>query len=383
MKILKLFGAVVAVHAAVFIFAFVMPGCRSSARTSSTPPPDESQLPLPASTRPPSTYQALGNPYDGSGVNTPVPPPASGPGATPAAYSDFGAGAPAPISGFGTPAPALAQPSYHPAEVTGVVPLSTYTVVSGDSLWTIARKKGVSVGELKAANNLKSDSLKVGQKLFIPAKQPAGAATASGAAAVEAAPPVATSTYTVAAGDSLDRIARRNNTTVAKIKELNNLGSNALRIGQKLELPAPAPAASPSYPEPAATSVRAQGNAPTATITHTVQGGETLGGIAKKYGVPQREIAVANHISDPRRLQAGQQLVIPGAPASPFEQPAPAASVVQSTGTTSPVPAAGPVSTSPVSSPVSSSPVSSAPLDAPPPVNTIEETPVTPPPQAQ
>jgi LysM repeat protein len=380
MKILKIFGAVVAVHAAVFIFAFVMPGCRSSARTSSTPPPDASQLPPTAGAYGSTNYQAVGNPYDSGAY---VPPSSFGQASPPPSYSDFGAPLP---SDFGAPPPrpappaAPAQPAWHPpAEVTGVVPMSTYTVAAGDSLWTISRKKGVSVDEIKAANNLKSSNLKAGQKLFIPARQPAGPVATAGAetAAVPdpASPPPAT-TYTVVAGDALDRIARRHNTTVAKIKELNQLASNSIVIGQKLTMPAQTGAdarAGGSASPPSGT--HPAGNAPAATITHTVQGGETLGGIAKKYGVPQREIAVANRISDPRRLQAGQQLVIPGVPASPFEQPAPSA---QTTGAPPPAPPpVSPVSTSPVSSPVRSSPISSAPLDTPP-VNTIEGSPVTP-----
>jgi LysM repeat protein len=380
MKILKIFGAVVAVHAAVFIFAFVMPGCRSSARTSSTPPPGAAQLPPEAGAYVPTGYPASGSPYDGGGVFAPTS--AFGQGSPTPAYSDFGVTPPAPLSGFGTPAPAPAQPPYQPAEVTGVMPLSSYTVVSGDSLWTISRKKGASVDAIKAANNLKSNNLKVGQKLLIPAKQPAGPATASGAgtggaAAIGTSSVPATSTYTVVAGDSLDRIARRHNTTVAKIKELNKFTSNSIVIGQRLTLPAAESAPADAFGPPPPVETHPAGNVPTTTLTHTVQGGETLGGIAKKYGVPQREIAVANQISDPRRLQAGQRLVIPGVPASPFEQSVQSAQPAQ-TGTTPPAPAS-PVSTSPVSSPVSSSPISSAPLDTPP-VNTIEgsQSPVTP-----
>ncbi|MDR0901668.1 MAG: LysM peptidoglycan-binding domain-containing protein [Opitutaceae bacterium] len=359
MKILKIFGVVVAVHAAVFIFAFVMPGCRSSARTSSTPAPGASQLPPTAGAYGAVNYQAPGSPYDGSGVNTPPPLPASGQVASSSPYLDFGVAPVAPLPGLDSPAP---PPSYQPAEVTGVVPLSTYTVVSGDSLWKIARKKGVPEAEIRAANNLNSTSLKVGQTLVIPAK-PGALATAG---APGAAPAPATITYTVLAGDSLDRIARRNNTTAAKIRELNKLSSNSITIGQRLTLPAPAPAPADAG---GASQPSAQNNDPASTITHVVQGGEKLGGIAKKYGVPQREIAVANRLSDPNRLQAGQRLVIPGVPASPFEQ----------SGTTAPAPLppapspapVSPVSTGPVSSPVSSSPISSAPLDTPP-VNTIE-----------
>ncbi|MDR0353186.1 MAG: LysM peptidoglycan-binding domain-containing protein [Opitutaceae bacterium] len=377
MKILKLFGAIVAVHAAVFIFAFVMPGCRSSARTSSTPPPGAAQLPPPAAAPGAAHYQAPGSPYDG-GASTFAPPPV--------AYSDFGV---PPATDFGAPPPPPpAPPSWTPAEVTGVVPLSSYTVLSGDSLWTISRKKGVSVNEIKAANNLKTNNLKVGQKLVIPAKQAAAGATATpgGAGrtdgAFNAAPAPTTSTYTVVAGDSLDRIARRHGVTVAKIKELSNLTSNSIVIGQKLTLPAPDSTHSGSFGPPPPAGARPAGNAPTTTLTHIVQGGETLGGIAKKYGVPQREIAVANHISDPRLLQAGQELVIPGVPASPFEQPAPSAQTAGTPPPTTPTTPASPVSTSPVSSPVNSSPISSAPLDAPP-VNAIESAPSPVTPQGQ
>jgi len=46
--------------------------------------------------------------------------------------------------------------------------------------------------------------------------------------------------------------------------------------------------------------------------THTVKAGETPGGIAQSYGVTVDELMSANNISDPRRMQIGQKLVIPG-----------------------------------------------------------------------
>jgi LysM repeat protein len=57
----------------------------------------------------------------------------------------------------------------------------TYTVKSGDNLTKIATRFGVSLKAVRAANGLKTDSIKVGQKLKIPAKT-------SGAAAVPAPP---------------------------------------------------------------------------------------------------------------------------------------------------------------------------------------------------
>ena len=95
-----------------------------------------------------------------------------------------------------------------------------YTVKSGDSLWSISKKLGVTPDELKNANNLTSSLLKVGQVLKIPSEEI-----------------ISESVYTVKSGDSLYKIAQQHNTTVDEIKKLNNLSSNLLSIGQVLKLP--------------------------------------------------------------------------------------------------------------------------------------------------
>lgn len=94
---------------------------------------------------------------------------------------------------------------------------STYTVKSGDTLYSISRKLNVSVDEIKRANNLTNNLLTVGQILQIPTDT--------------------TKVYTVKSGDTLYTIARNNNTTVSDIIELNNLSTSNLSIGQKLLLP--------------------------------------------------------------------------------------------------------------------------------------------------
>ncbi len=99
-------------------------------------------------------------------------------------------------------------------------PTNTYTVRSGDSLWSIARRFNTTVDELKRINGLTSNNLRIGQVLKLPS-------TGN----------TQNITYTVKNGDSLYKIAQTYNTTVDAIKSLNNLTSNSLVIGQVLQIP--------------------------------------------------------------------------------------------------------------------------------------------------
>ncbi|MBQ7105161.1 MAG: LysM peptidoglycan-binding domain-containing protein [Bacilli bacterium] len=98
----------------------------------------------------------------------------------------------------------------------------TYTVISGDSLYAIARKYNTTVDEIKRLNNLTSNNLSIGQVLKIPSSNNNN---------------INSITYTVISGDSLYAIARKYNTTVDEIKRLNNLTGNNLSIGQVLKIP--------------------------------------------------------------------------------------------------------------------------------------------------
>ncbi len=97
---------------------------------------------------------------------------------------------------------------------------TVYIVLPGDSLYSISKKFNTSVEELVSLNGLQSVALKIGQKLLIPN-------TYTGYI-----------TYTVQKGDSLYNIATKFNTTVDQIKQLNQLSSNTLQIGQQLLIPA-------------------------------------------------------------------------------------------------------------------------------------------------
>jgi len=291
MKILKIFGAVVAFHAVVFILIFANPGC-SSTKNPVAAAPDPTPTPSPMVSLPSS-----------AGNSSPIFP-------APVSTADFsGSGT---IS-FDPNAPAISAPArYSPTRpgtpvagaleakpVADVIPATAYTVASGDNLWNLAKKNHLRVSELAAANNLHTDAkLKPGQKLLIPGKS-------TGETAAAAAVPM----HRVKAGETLASIAKQAGTTSTALKQLNGLKSDSVRFGQELKLPASAPvdAAGGALADVAASAKNVAGS-----VTHVVKPGETLSSIAQKYQVKYSEIATANSITDPSKVRAGMTLVIPG-----------------------------------------------------------------------
>jgi len=126
---------------------------------------------------------------------------------------------------------------------------SEYVVAKGDSLAKIAKKSGVTLKALQAANpGVVPTKLKVGQKLTIPA---GGKTSAEAAApAVAAAGDASGATYTVKSGDTLTKIAKKNGTTAKAIQAANGLTTTKIKVGQKLKIPskAEAAAAAPAAP---------------------------------------------------------------------------------------------------------------------------------------
>ncbi len=137
------------------------------------------------------------------------------------------------------------------AEKSSKASSSSYTVKKGDSVGKIAEEMGVSVAELRAANNLtKKSIIKTGEKLVIPGSknsEPVPAKKEAKAESVKKESPKANAKaakggteYKVKNGESLWRIARRNNVTIDAIKEASNLKDDNVKPGDKIVIPAPA-----------------------------------------------------------------------------------------------------------------------------------------------
>lgn len=272
MKILKIFGIVVGVHVFALILIFANPGCNSSSKPK----------PVPADTAAPAEPSPVVTVPSQSTVNY-DPAPASyaaDNGASPivAAPIAFNPDAPATSGGVrfsptrpNTPAASAVQAQ----PVADVTPVSTYTVVRGDSLWSIAKTHRITVTELADANNLSTGAtLRLGQKLIIPgpASAATGAAPAASAPAVAEAPapkpPAEAVTHVVKAGETLGAIARKYQVTVGEIATANNITDPAkIRPGRELVIPgwkspaarasgataAVAPAPANAAPKPAGT----------------------------------------------------------------------------------------------------------------------------------
>jgi len=151
-----------------------------------------------------------------------------------------------------------------------------YIVKAGDTLWTIARNNGISVDELKAINNLTSNSLSIGQVLKL----------------TKSATPSIGNNYTVKAGDTLYGIARKFNMTVDQLKAINNLSTTNLSIGQVLKI---------------STSDSGEEN----KNYYIVKSGDSLYKIANMFNTTVNELKSLNNLNS-NLLSIGQRLIVPG-----------------------------------------------------------------------
>lgn len=155
-----------------------------------------------------------------------------------------------------------------------VAPLGSnyYTVKSGDSLWSISRKFGVTVNDLKKVNNLSSNLLSIGQNLIIPGKKNN----------------TSSNEYVVKKGDTLYGIANKYNVSVDNLKSYNNLSTDSLSIGQIIKIP----------------DNKVNSN------EYVVKSGDSLYSISRKYGVSVDELMSVNNLKS-TVLSVGQVLKIP------------------------------------------------------------------------
>ncbi len=193
------------------------------------------------------------------------------------------------------------------------------------ALIVVALLHVVAVGGIYAFNQIKASRRGTEPDLQPPAKtvsqqqaapvpvvqqpnQPKPVASQPAPSVAPAAPILKQRVYNVKLGDTLTGIATSLNVTVADLKAANSMGSDSIRIGQVLNLPA---AKSPAETPVVAAKPVEHSDAKVSTKTYTVKSGDRLIFIAKKFGVSQEDLVAFNRIKDPAKLQIGQTIKIP------------------------------------------------------------------------
>ena len=162
-----------------------------------------------------------------------------------------------------------------------------YTVQSGDTLSEIAARYGTTVNTLVTLNGISNPNLiYVGEVLKIPTAGSGGNVSTP-----------STINYTVQSGDTLSEIAARYGTTVNTLVTLNGISNpNLIYVGEVLKIPTAGSGGNVSTPS---------------TINYTVQSGDTLSEIAARYGTTVNTLVALNGISNPNLIYAGEVLKVP------------------------------------------------------------------------
>lgn len=154
-----------------------------------------------------------------------------------------------------------------------------YTVQKGDTLYFLSKRFNIPIEDIKRINNLATNQLQIGQKLFL----------------TEQLPEIETFIYIVERGDTLYSIAIKNNTTIDTLRKLNNLTDNTLAIGQNLKIPI----------------LKNQEIIEESSLeTYIVKKGDSLWKISQKYNISVPELIKLNNLEN-LTLQINQELKVP------------------------------------------------------------------------
>lgn len=225
-------------------------------------------------------------------------------------------------------APVVLSPAE--AEASSNQQQTVHIVQPGDTLYSISIRYGVSASAIAQANGLVNpDYIYVGQQLVIPGSHHPG---------TPGQPPVGVCTHVVKLGETLSGIAWQYGTTVSALMQANGISNpNYIYAGQTLTIPGcvpspphPGPGPKPPHPQPPHPQPRPP--QPCGT-KYVVQPGDTLSGIAARYGTTTQALARANGLYYPFTIYVGQSLYIPchkpyppkPHPPAPPPAPAPAA----------------------------------------------------------
>lgn len=201
-----------------------------------------------------------------------------------------------------------------------------HEVEKQETLFSISKKYNVSIAEIKSWNNLESNNLTVGQKLTIyPSEKNSGQKSIVVDKKTEQ-----NTYYTVKSGDSLYRIAQEHNMSVEELKQLNDLSSNTIRVGQKLTVRSKGGKAPPSVETSVTSSPQGK------FVSYEVSGDpESLQQILDKFKMTEKEFRALNKGMNQSTFRPGQKLTVLAPPSKTYKNPYLKSADLQSLGSVS------------------------------------------------
>ena len=201
--------------------------------------------------------------------------------------------------------PIVTQDSVNTFQRLAQAKVRYYRVKRGDNLSTIAQKYDVAVEDLKKWNNIRGNKVAYGKNLKINGVEADQKSTAVAKVEIDKkgiqkdslATPT-NSIYVVQKGDNLSNIAKKFNVTVAELQDWNKLTTKSISLGASLQV-----VKNPIHNEVIAESVERK------DIAYSVQKGDNLGSIAKKFGASVEDLKQWNNLTS-NAIAIGNSLIV-------------------------------------------------------------------------
>ncbi|EME7220410.1 muramidase-2 [Enterococcus sp. 3G1_DIV0629] len=206
---------------------------------------------------------------------------------------------------------------------SGSATSTTYTVQSGDSVWGISNKFGITMDQLIQWNNIQNNFIYPGQKLTIKGSQENGSSTnnsgnntnSSGNAGTSNGGQTTGAKYTVQSGDSVWKISNDHGITMAQLIEWNNIKNNFVYPGQQLIVSngGSSNTGSNTGSSTGNTSGSNSSNSSSSNTAsgtkYTVKAGDSVWSVSNKYGITMAQLIQWNNIQN-NFIYPGQQLTV-------------------------------------------------------------------------
>ncbi|BCA84753.1 muramidase [Enterococcus saigonensis] len=202
-----------------------------------------------------------------------------------------------------------------------------YTVQSGDSVWGISNKYGISMNELISWNNIKNNFIYPGQRLVVkkgttgsttPKPTPSKPAQNTNKPSGNTANSGATQYYTVQSGDSVWGISNKYGISMNSLVSWNNIKNNFIYPGQRLVVKKGASGSSTTNQtpsKPTQNTNKPSTNNSNAKTYYTVQSGDSVWSVANRYNISMNTLVTWNNIKN-NFIYPGQRLVVRNGSAS-------------------------------------------------------------------